>query len=247
MYLNLNNILIIPLSLLFIGCSTNTRKLSPQEITCQDETKKAQADIKNGKIVYCNYTNPKFQPLRYIDEMSELLLKQHIVIQDFRNYNQSSKCYCESMEDEIKRHFGGDFITSVKRMSDSIFLVKHINDTIEPEDCDTRPAYPGSTKNFDESDLFQSRFDSLVKYPKGYKNRIETASRDLMYVKFVVKKTGEIVITGFISVIRNTNNKQFKKYLENQIRNTLPLNGWKSATILGQPVNCNMGISIELK
>ena len=242
-----NKVLIILISMFFLSCSFNRRKLSPEEMKCQDGKQQAQTDIKNGKIVYCNFIDPRLQPLRYKDEMSDLMRKQHIGVQDFRIYEQTGNCYCQSMEDEIGKRFGNHFIDSVKQMSDSVFLIKHINDTIDPADCDTPPAYPENIGAESDHEIFQSRFDARVKYPKGYKYRNDSASLDIIYVRFVVEKTGEIKITGFNQIIRNTTNKQFAEYLEDQIRNILPHSGWKPATILNHPVNSNTGISVYLK
>jgi hypothetical protein len=236
----------ILVSLVFISCSGNVKKPVPRYETCNGE-EKAAADIRNNKIIYCNVDDPMIPPIRYKAEMAELLLKQNIIVEDLSSYREPESCYCEFMKLAIDKRFGRYYLDSLNQLAAEMFFVKHENDTIDKWECDTHPAYPGNTDEKNDDDLFQSRFNELVKYPKGYRNRNDSASRDVIFVSLIVEKTGGIRIAKFTPLIENENNIQFTGYLEDQIRNILPHSGWKSATILNHPVHADMNISVYLK
>lgn len=234
------------LVLICVGCSNKREKRLSGEGVCRSGKEQALMDIRKDKIIYCNVLDPMVPPIKYKSEMTDLLLKQGIVVQDLNNYREPGSSYCECMVEEITKRFGRYYIDSLIQLAAEKYFIKHTNDTIDHEDCDTYPAYPGSKEEGSDNELFQSRFNAQVRYPKGYRNRNDSASRDVMFIHLIVEKTGEIRIDKFIPLIRNKENGVFTEYLEGQIRNILPQNGWKPATISNHPVHSDKYISVLL-
>src|SRR6185503_9145467 len=123
------------------------------------------------------------------------------------------------MAEAIKERWGGHFIDSLMNASDSLYLVRHLNDTMDYSSCDKWARYPGDTDSgqTEECLTFQEQCDSLLKYPIGYRKKKGVDVSAFADVYFVVDKAGRAKIVGFHFLFDVQGNQRWEGDLERQI------------------------------
>lgn len=237
-------------NVLLISCNhTNTRlgMINNGDTTCIREVRRAEFDIKKGKLVYCHYAgNIIFNSLRSRKEMAALLKRYKI---DFLSVgsscvvyeNQTEHCYCKVMEAEIEEKFGNKFSDSLLNIADIKYVKDNIDSTFYYGECDVTPGYPGdSTDSSGEySDVLQKELAKMIEYPEGYVKR-KNDNAAFTDITFEVRKNGEATVKSFYFVFDIKSNHKFEKYFEAQILKYVRTTAWNPATIRGYKVNSDM-------
>ena len=200
-------------------------KISQSDTTCINAINKAKADIGNGNLSYCHgHKILNFSGLRSHFELDSLLRSQginthvnysDIVSTDKVYEGQTQGCYCDYMRYYIDKKNGKYFIDSLIEVSDSLFLVNNINDTLYSPVWDTKPNYPSSLDTVDLRDFsetLQEDIDSILIYPKGYKSRPNVSTNAYVDINFVVDKSGHAAISSFYFTFDLKGNLKYKKY-----------------------------------
>lgn len=224
------------------------------DTTCLEEVKKADTDIKNGKLTFCHFAGSLlFRPLRSGKEMDSLLKTYGIdykekITSDVEYEGQTQGCYCYFMKEQIDKKYGKTFIDSLLNISDSLYVLNNINDTFYYANCDTRPNYPGdtNTESDEYSAVFQQDFDNNIKYPKGYIKKGISDSSAFVDVNFYVDKSGNAFITDYWFLFNIKTNHKYEKYFERQIEQAMQKKGWTPARIRNQKVNSDMVMRLGL-
>ncbi|HLP10509.1 MAG TPA: hypothetical protein VK177_01185 [Flavobacteriales bacterium] len=155
------------------------------DTACQTEIEEAKAEIKRGKIYFCNYQGMSGPPrydafireaakefkLEYRDE-----LVSDVVVEGIEE-----NCFCRYMDTYRYRHFPKDIEEKIEKKADSLFMLSLSTDTIEAWDCDVR---------IDETFIYES-IDRQI----NYKNiSIERNDREYPFVRawFVIDTTGKM-------------------------------------------------------
>lgn len=234
------------------SCTTKTKSrfddISKTDTTCLNEVKKAQADIRKGKLTFCHFAGSLlYNPLRSGTEMDSLLKTFGIdykeeITSDVILEGQTQGCYCDFMKERIDNKFGKTFIDSLLNVLDSLYVQNNINDTFYYAHCDTRPNYPTDTDTHPDeySEIFQSDFEKSLKYPVGYIKRPNYDSSAFVDVHLYVDKSGNAVITDYWFLFDMKTNHKYEKYFEKEIEKVMRKKGWTPATIRNQKVNSDM-------
>ncbi len=225
------------------------RKIPQTDTTCITAIDKAKADIGNGKLSYCHgHKILDISGLRSHFELDALLqtygINPYVTYSDIVSTDkvyegQTQGCYCDYMRYCIDKKHGKYFIDSLIEISDSIFLVNNINDTLYSPVWDTKPNYPSSLDTVDLRDFsetLQEDIDSILIYPKGYKSRANASTNAYVNINFVVNKSGGATISSFDFTFDVEGNMKYKKYFEKAISENFRKSGWTPATIRDRPV-----------
>ena len=267
----MNNKLIFPL-ILFLAvaaCNDDIKKsvednVHATDTTCIKEIAQAKTDIKNNKIIYCNYVgNIVWQALRAEKEMQSLLKQCGIeyqdesspcVIQDNMNYH----CYCQFMQEKIKEKFGDKFTDSLLYIADSIWIMKNrdrVFDCGSNSSCWDKPAmFPGdSTYDQTNHSGLQKEFCKIINYPNDYRSKQGENSMAMLQVYLDIDETGKAKVTDTQFVIWDSRTKEEdynKKYWDYIKSIAIPLieqTTWTPAKIKNIGVKSKNDIFIYLK
>ncbi len=225
------------------------RKVPQTDTTCINAIHKAKVDIGNGKLSYCHgHKILHISGLRSHFELDSLLqtygINTYIAYSDIISTDkvyagQTQGCYCDFMRYYIDKKYGKSFIDSLIEISDSLFLVNNINDTLYSPVWDTKPNYPSSLDTVDLRDFsetLQEDIDSILIYPKGYKSRPNVLTNAYVDIDFVVDKSGRATINSFDFTFDLEGNLKYIKYFEKAISENFRKSGWTPATIRYKPV-----------
>lgn len=253
-------LIIISIILLGFACGPNKKKLSRFEIvpksdtTCLKDLDLAKKDIAKGHLVYCHYVgNIVWNGLRSEKEMTLLLNSYGI---SFKNETsscivyegQSEHCYCEFMDEQIRNKFGSNFLDSLLKSADSLYVFQHLSDTFYYADCDTWPHYPNERRGNEEfSEFLQSDFNGIVKYPEGYTKKENRDTSAFVDIGFVVNKEGRASNLSYNFIFAHEENERYEPYFESVIEPLIIKIKWASAVILKQKVNSSMNLRIEFE
>ncbi|NIG56959.1 hypothetical protein [Chitinophaga sp. Cy-1792] len=247
---------IIPV--LLFACSTNSSErdgdlhtFSSKDTTCPKARLQAEQDFRNGKMMYSFYETFTIDIMRNEEEMKEQLKFFDIsdtteIISDVMTF-QKQGCYGKRMKELIGERYGKNFIDSLLNVSDSIFLTRHINDTMYSWGCDTPAIYPGDTIKNTFLSILQQQFAGKVKYPAGYKRGNSTYSSGEVEIQFIVNKTGQAIITGYSFKFDVKENHQYETYFKKKITAIIKTKGWTPARIRGKNVISRCDKSIVFK
>lgn len=267
--MNIKLILLLTLILTVAACNDKKRKsvedrIHPTDTTCIKEITQAKTDLKNNKLVYCNYVgNIVWQALRAEKEMQSLLSQSGIeyqdesspcVIQDNRNYH----CYCEFMQEKINEKFGDKFTDSLLYIADSLWIMKNrdrVFDCGSESSCWDKPAmFPGdSTYDRTNHSGLQKEFDKLVKYPTDYRIKQGENSMAMLQIYLDIDENGKAKVTDTQFVIWDSRtkeedyNKQYWDYFKSIAIPLIERTTWKPATIKNIGVKSKNDIFIYLK
>ena len=152
--------------------------------------------------------------------------------------DQTEGCYCDFMRDKISERYGSNFIDSVLNVSDSMYLVNNMDDTISYINCDSWAHYPGDpdSSNTEQSSVLQEQCDSKIKYPAGYIKKVDPNESAFVNVYFVITKTGEAAIVGYHFQFSTESNNKYAIYFERQLEKFIKKQGWRPAEIRKQKV-----------
>lgn len=258
-------ILFLLITLTILSCKKSVAdSVHPSDLNCKKELKDATTDIKNKKIVYCNYVgNIIFQSLRAEKEMDSLLKIHKIeykdetspcVVEENRNYH----CYCELMQEEINNKFGEKFTDSLLNIADSLYILKHRNIVFDNngygKDWDKCALFPGD-KFYDSSNHsgLQDKFDKIVKYPKEYQYRKGEYSSATINITTEIDEKGKAIIKDiyfdFWNDVTNKQgyNREYWDYFEKIVRPLIEKTKWTPAKIKNINVKSRTEVYIYLK
>lgn len=260
---------LIAIFIIVLLVSCNKKKsvyitVNPKDTACIKELQIAEVDLKNNKIVYCNYTgSPGFHALRAEKQMDSLLKIKNIefqnesspcVIDEKLNYH----CYCDLMQEKINEKFGNKFIDSLLFKADSIYILKHLNEIYYNGSLNgswDKPAlFPGD-KYYDEMNHsgLQTEFERIVKYPKNYVYKTEENSMSDLSVNLIIDEKGKATIIDSYLNFWNSKtkkdnfNKEYCKYFKDIINSLIENTKWKPAQIKGINVKSKNHIIVYLK
>ena len=227
--------------------------IAPIDTTCKHDVNLAKADFLNGKLTYCHFIGMITPSFRNESELITELRKYNIGYRtELRSdviTDQTQGCYCDFMSDKINERYGNNFIDSLLNVSDSMFLVKHINDTFSYTDCDTWARYPKDpdSSKTEQSAALQEQCDSLIKYPVGYVKRADPNESAFVNVYFVVTKIGEATIVGYHFLFDAKSNNKYQAYFKRQIDKIVKIQGWTPAEIRKQKVTSEYTLRVYFK
>ena len=248
--------LLIFCSLLF-SCHSQSEKtgasfdISSQlpKTRCNEETKKAERDFKDGKLVYC-YHIGHFSGWGYRSEkeMTDILKKYGISYQNrsstdiIRDLDDEKKCYCTFMREKIDEKYGSHFIDSIVGVADEIWIKSRINEIFWYSECDVYPNYPGDTKVYPEeySEVLSKEVASKLIYPKGFIKSSDLKSRSFVNIYFNVSKNGDAEIIIYDFHFDENLNEQYEEFLKKQIEKHIKKTGWRPAKMRNHYVNSRM-------
>ncbi len=214
------------------------------DTSCINEEKKAAADIKNGKVVYC-FFNGMTEMYRSNKEMKELLLEYNIQIDSAltscilptRGFRRN--CYISVMKKEIEKRYGKNFIDSIRALAEKKYVLTHPNVIYRFEECDTLSRYPGANtmkEFFSKPDM---AFFKNFKYPKNYKSKKEQ-SYSYTSAYFILRKDGGITDLEVEATFQNPENKKHTEYFEKAVKDFVQKVKWIPAKKKGIPVDSKM-------
>ncbi|WP_415325514.1 hypothetical protein [Chryseobacterium sp. MMS23-Vi53] len=218
--------------------------------TCQAETKKAEIDIKNKKLVYFHYFGMVKQ-YRSNEEMNTLLKKYNITIDSAAYFctvpSELQNCYAYVMRNEINKRFGRKFIDSLRNVAE-IQYVKKNPDRIYPfEECDYISRYPGDKTYDDFFKTSERDFWRNVEYPEGFEFRKDKDFYSHIGAEFILSKTGKVSDTKIDIRFQNKKNYQYSSYFINELKKFIKNTKWIPAKSAGIDVNSQMRITIFFK
>ena len=260
---------LIAILIIVLLVSCNKKKsvydsINPKDTACIKELQNAEIDLKNNKLVYCNYTgSPGFHPLRAEKEMDSLLKIKNIEFQNESspcvvNEKLNYHCYCELMQEKINEKFGNKFIDSLLFKADSIHILKHLNEIYYNGSLNgswDKPAlYPGD-KYYDERNHsgLQKEFDSKVEYQKDYRYLNGENSLAFLQVYLDIDRNGNAKIYDYhieffdYTTKESDFNKKYWEYFKKIAFHLIENTKWTPATIKNIRVNSRNDIAIYLK
>jgi hypothetical protein len=161
------------------------------------------------------------------------------------------------MNEEISKKFGPKFMDSLLFVADRLWVQKHPDEIYENNGSgpswDTPALFPGDNSYVQTNPALQAEFDKLVKYPKGYKKRInKNATVGLVLHVYVDEKgVAEILNFEFGSYSDETKedvyNKKYWSYFKSVAKKLVENTIWTPAKIKDVSVKSRNGILIELE
>ena len=254
-------VFIILLLSMFSACTPKKHNrldnIPETDTTCLNARAKAKSDILLRKLAYCHDGAILYiSGLRGHTEMDSLLQLYNIssdvaykdIVSDTPIKGQTQRCYCDFMRESIDKKFGNNFLDSLLKVADSLFLVNNINDTLQV--WDTKPNYPTSIDTVDLRDFsetLQEDINSVINYPHDYKPCPNTQVHAYAYLFFIVDKLGNGNLKDIDFTFDIKSNKKFEKYFEKQIRKGHRKTGWTPATIRNQNVISEVMLIVYFK
>lgn len=218
--------------------------------TCQAETKRAKADIKNKKLVYFHYFG-MVEQYRGNEEMNALLRKYNIQIDSTAYFctvpSELQNCYATLMDKEIDRKFGSKFIDSLRNVAEVQYIKKYPDKVYRFEECDMISRYPGDK---DYGDFFKNSerdFWKSVEYPSDFEFRKDKDLYSSMSANFILYKTGKISDIKIDIRLHNKKNYKYSSYFINHLKNFVKSTKWVPAKAAGIPVNSEIEITLFFK
>ncbi|MEC4005822.1 hypothetical protein OX283_014215 [Flavobacterium sp. SUN052] len=260
-------IIVILIIVFFISCDKRKSvydSVNPKDSVCIKELEDAEKDLRNNKLVYCNYTgNIGFHALRAEKQMDSLLKIKNIefqnesspcVVDEKLNYH----CYCELMQEKINEKFGSKFIDSLLFKADSIYILKHLDEVFYNGSLigswDKPALFPGD-KYYDEHNHsgLQKEFDSKVEYEKDYRYLNGENSLAFLQVYLDIDRNGNAKIYDYhidffdYSKKESGFNKKYWEYFKSIAFPLIENTKWTPAKIKNINVNSRNDIAIYLK
>lgn len=209
---------------------------------CQMQMDSARADVKNGKLIYANYSSD----FKYTDEIKELLNKKGIGYSTLgENCTRELNCYGYYMDSIMNLKYGKDFIkrtkTEAKTLSDSRWKTKIYNFQEVDKSAVLIDEHGLPIKSADSYSL------ALLLIPNGWDYTTKFNEREYISVSLVIDKNGKSSIDSdsFDYNLKNRN-IQFTTYLKKDIERVAKLMYWKPAEMNGHKVKSREYIDITL-
>lgn len=244
-----------------MGCSNeprninSTSKLKPQNANlikppnlyyvnlthpdCKIQLDSAKQDVKNGKYTFIDPMG--IASIRYEDEITELLSNYKI---EYRlkgpNCTNEQECYGYYMDSIINLKFGTEFIKSIRRESDNLFLSRW--ETKEYmywniDEIPTNSEYP-SQEFISENLMLPAGWDSIpMKYERQY-----------LMIEVLITSDGELKEWSFdeMNNIKKTN-QPFIPEIKIQIQDIISqMTNWNPGRLSNKHVNCKLLLDVNL-
>ncbi|VXC19812.1 conserved hypothetical protein [Chryseobacterium sp. 8AT] len=186
---------------------------------CQEETKRANDDIRKNKLVFFHYFGMVEQYKGNI-EMNELLKKYNIEVDSALTYcmvpSNLQNCYANVMSKEIDKRFGSKFIDSLRNVAEIKYIKKNPDKIFRFEECDWVSRYPGDKSYEEFSKSYERDFWKNVEYPDDFEYRKDKDSYSSMGANFILYKTGKISNIKIDVTFHNKKNYKYSSYFINQ-------------------------------
>lgn len=217
---------------------------------CQEETKRANDDIRKNKLVFFHYFGMVEQYKGNI-EMNELLKKYNIEVDSALTYctvpSNLQNCYANVMSKEIDKRFGSKFIDSLRNVAEIKYIKKNPDKIFRFEECDWVSRYPGDKSYEEFSKSYERDFWKNVEYPDDFEYRKDKDSYSSMGANFILYKTGKISNIKIDVTFQNKKNYKYSSYFINQLKEFVQNTKWVPAKSSGIPVNSEMEITLFFK
>lgn len=232
-------------------------KIIIKDTMCPFEKNRAMSDIKNGKLkIYFSFLNfRKNFDLDNYDELDKYLSKYNIAIDTIVDeYSSgcchSSKferyCYQNTMQTEIEKKHGKNFLDSLCNLVEKNFVKKNPNRIYEFTECDMVSRYPNAKNYNDMFEKSEKDFFKQFQYPKEYKYKNEK-SYSYTTASFILSKTGEISDLKTEANFQNSVNEKHKSYFETEVAKFIKSVKFIPAKSCGILVNSKMELSFTNK
>ncbi|SHL47643.1 hypothetical protein [Chryseobacterium polytrichastri] len=218
--------------------------------TCQAETKRAKADIKNKKLVYFHYFGMVKQ-YRSNEEMNELLRKYNIQIDSTANFctvpSELQNCYAALMDKEIDRKFGSKFIDSLRNVAEIKYVRKNPEKIYDFQECDRIPRYSGD-KTYDVFfKSYETDFWKNIKYPDDFEYRKDKDYYSYISAEFTLHKNGTVSNISINLTFQNKKNYKYSSYFINEVKKFIINTKWIPAKTMGITVNSMVPLTLHFK
>lgn len=159
---------------------------------CINAIERAKRQTKDT-LCFLIWFGPFGPPLRYQNELKDLSERKGLKFDhEFGSClffeNQTERCYKDYMDKKLLEKFGRHFKTIMHLKADSLFLVNHINDTINSWDCDKEPTLKNKKMGSDGIFLTVDLRNERTKNGKAMFDRL----RESIDISFVIDKQGNV-------------------------------------------------------
>lgn len=225
-------------------------KIKIVDTNCINATRRAENDIKNGRIVlnssYLSHNRGytvRYKGFRFnvylkdeLDKIKILLDTNIIMYSDIRfPYDDLFQidCYEERMKDEVIKIHGANFIDSLQRKAIKQFVIDNPNRLFTLDERDHAGGRESEANNYDDY-ITKAEVELKTKfvYPKGYQKRNEK-SFSYTNADFIFTKNGTIKGLRVKSTFQNTENEKFRDYFETEVIKFVEATKWGHPTFSG--------------
>lgn len=235
-------------------------KIRIVDTACQNATRKAEKDIRNGKLVL-NITYI-YRPFRHdtiirekhipgFDVESEVIplvtefgisidsnvLPIHDIVMTY-DYYFRKHCYETRMRDAVIEKFGDTFIDSLKKTAEKKYVEKHPDLVYEADTFDS-PGKSGASNYHACYNKLNAEFRKYFVYPPEYKTKNEKIY-SYTTASFLLMKDGSIKELEVKASFANIYNEKFRNNFESQLKAYILKTDWISPTCHGIPVNASV-------
>lgn len=225
------------------------------DTACMNETKRAEKDIADGRLVispYSSFMAPEFRT-KYLD-----LDEERYIRPQFKQYNItldtnvvmisdvvfphdhffSKNCYESRMRAEIRKRYGGNLIDSIIRKAEQQYVADNPDRIFYLREKDR---FIEQSKKLYEDCMAMAKIklkNSFI-YPEGYqkKNGKKASYTD---ADFVLMKDGTIKDLEVVSTFQNPENEKFRAYFETEVTKFVKSVKWVHPTFSGVIRNSQM-------
>ena len=210
----------------------------------------------NDTLCFVIWVGDFGRPLRYQNELNDLVKEYGLKLDyefgsDVVYDDQTQGCYKDYMDKKLTKRFGNNFKIRQHLKADSLFLVKHFNDTICSWDCDKEP-------RFINKRIGPDGIDVEVKLPVKEKREEWTSNgrkmfvvyRPFMDIQFTIDKEGNVSTIKLLDFIsQRDENVVFKDQLWVLAKKEIETkySKWIPATIQGVGVNSSHVIRVKFR
>jgi len=217
---------------------------------CQEETKRANDDIRKNKLVFFHYFG-MVEQYKGNNEMNELLKKYNIEVDSALTYcvvpSNLQNCYANVMSKEIDKRFGSKFIDSLRNVAEIKYIRKNPDKIFRFEECDWLSRYPGDKSYEEFSENYKRDFWKAVEYPDDFEYRKDKDLYSSMGARFILYKTGEISDLKTYVSFHNKKNYKYSSYFINRLKEFIQNTKWVPAKSSGISVSSEMEITLFFK
>ncbi|RZJ69322.1 MAG: hypothetical protein EOO45_13720 [Flavobacterium sp.] len=224
------------------------------DTSCISDTKKAENDIKNGKIVlsfsiFSGQRSPRFIS---IDKIAAELLKNGIRIDNtypgrsdiFDPYYDSfnERCYFQRMHQEAEKRNIFPIIDSIQFELEKRYVLNAPDSIFRFEDADRsfnqQPGFDDAAHDYIINNEYS--FGKNLIYPQGYRYKSGENNYSHTSATFILMKDGSIKDLDVVSSFGNPDNEKFRSYFEAKLREYVTLIKWVHPRFAGIIRNSEM-------
>jgi len=205
---------------------------------CIAESKRALQDIKNGQFVFCimPFYSRHFTETSYVQELNKACEQNQLKLSVFSLpkamiVGSNPFCYCHTMDAQIQKKMGVGIKEKVIHEADSLFHLKHMDDTFSSYFCDFG-IWVNKTDHFESDTLFTDIL-SLTPYPH-YK---DTLWPSMTLRIFIDKKHKAYRWDMQLFIFLNKENLMLREQLLTLAITEAKRREWQSGMMAGKLVN----------